>query len=59
MLEDEDLNRIHSLSGVPQDELICPFSRGKWKRVGDALIFFMLVVTPILFLIVLITTKLF
>jgi len=48
-----------TLSGVPDEEIVCPFSRGKWKKAGDALVLFMLFVTPILFLIALITTRLF
>ena len=55
MTEDESI----TLSGVPEEEICCPFSEGKWKKAGDALVFFMLFVTPILFLIALITTRLF
>ncbi len=46
-------------TGVPHEEVVCPFSNGKWKRVGDALVFFMLFVAPVLFLIALILTSLY
>jgi hypothetical protein len=48
-----------TLSGVREEEIVCPFSKGKWKKAGDALVFFMLFVTPILLLIALISTRLF
>ena len=59
MTEDETPEPTVTISGVPDEEIVCPFSTGKWKRAGDALVFFMLFVTPILFLIALITTRLF
>ncbi|MHA2397136.1 MAG: hypothetical protein ACXAC0_10565 [Candidatus Thorarchaeota archaeon] len=59
MTKHEDPETTLTLSGVPQDGIVCPFSKGKWKKAGDALVFFMLFVTPILFLIAFITTRLF
>jgi hypothetical protein len=59
MAKEEAPDQTFALSGVPDEEIVCPFSRGKWKKVGDTLVFFMLFVTPILFLIALITTRLF
>ena len=59
MTKDEAPEKILTLSGVPQEENVCPFSKGKWKKAGDALVFFMLFVTPVLFLIALISTRLF
>jgi hypothetical protein len=47
-----------TLSGVPHEEVVCPFSEGRWKLAGDALVLFMLFVTPILFLIAIIITRL-
>ena len=58
MSEDESPVETLTLSGVPNEEVVCPFSTGKWKKAGDALVFFMLFVTPILWLIALISTKL-
>lgn len=58
MTEEEASETTITLSGVPQEEIVCPFSKGKWKRVGDALVFFMLFVTLVLFLIALIMTRL-
>ena len=59
MSEDESPEETLTLSGVPSEEIVCPFSKGKWKKAGVALVFFMLFVTPILFLIAIITTRLF
>jgi hypothetical protein len=57
MTEDESPEKTIKLSGVPNEEAVCPFSCGKWKRAGDALVFFMLFVTPFLFLLALIMTS--
>jgi len=59
MSEDENPTLILTLSGVPDEEVACPFSEGLGKKVGDALVFFMLFIAPILFLIALIQTRLF
>jgi hypothetical protein len=59
MTKDEVPEKTFTLSGVQQEENVCPFSKGKWKKAGDALVFFMLLVTPVLFLIALISTRLF
>ena len=58
MTEEDTPEPALTLSGVTHKEMICPFSSGKWKRVGDALVLFMLFIAPILFLIALITTRL-
>ena len=58
MSEDEAPEPTITLSGVPNDEVVCPFSKGKWKKASDALVLFMLFVTPFLFLIALIMTRL-
>ena len=57
MNEDDSPEQTITISGVPEDQVVCPFSRGKWKKVGDALVFFMLFVTPFLFLIALVMTS--
>ena len=59
MTDDDAQEQTLMLSDIPEDGIVCPFSRGKWKRAGDALVFFMLFITPILFLIAIITTRLF
>ena len=59
MSEDESPAPTVTLSGVPDEEVACPFSKGRGKKVGDALVFFMLFIAPILFLIALIQTRLF
>ena len=59
MSEDESLEETLTLSGVPSEEVVCPFSTDKWKKAGDVVVFFMLFVTPILFLIALNTTRFF
>ena len=43
----------------PHKEIVCPFTQSKWKKVSDALVFFMLFITPILWIIALVVTKLF
>jgi len=58
MTKDEAPEQTVTLSGLPDEEIVCPFSIGRWKKAGDALVFFMLFVTPILFLIALIMTRL-
>ncbi len=58
MTEDEAPEKTIKLSRAPNEEAVCPFSGGKWKRAGDALVFFMLFVTPFLFLLALIMTSL-
>jgi hypothetical protein len=59
MSDDETPEETLTLSGVQNEEIVCPFSSGMWKKAGDALVFFMLFVTPILWLLALITTRLF
>lgn len=59
MTEGENPEPTITLTGVPDEEVVCPFSKGKGKKAGDALVFFMLFVTPFLFLIALIMTRLF
>jgi hypothetical protein len=59
MTEDEGFEKTISIAEQISEEIYCPFSRGKWKKAGDALVFFMLFVTPLLWLIALIATKLF
>ncbi len=58
MTKDDTPEQTITISGVPDEEVVCPFSKGKWKKAGDALVFFMLFVTPFLFLIALIMTSL-
>ncbi|MBY8998283.1 MAG: hypothetical protein KGD60_11150 [Candidatus Thorarchaeota archaeon] len=58
MTKDEASEQTIILSGVPNEEIVCPFSKGKWKKTGDALVFFVLFVTPVLFLIAIIMTGL-
>ncbi|MFX1559008.1 MAG: hypothetical protein ACFFBL_00295 [Promethearchaeota archaeon] len=58
MTEDDPESTI-IISGVTHEEIVCPFSQGKWKKASDALVFFVLFITPVLFLIALITTRLF
>jgi len=43
MIEDEAPERTITVSGMPDGEVFCPFSKGKWKKAGDAFVFFMLV----------------
>jgi hypothetical protein len=59
MVEEDTPKRTITVTGVPHEEVICPFSQGRWKKAGDALVFFMLFVTPVLFLIALIMTRLY
>ena len=59
MTEDEAPDATITISRVTHEEPICPFSKGKWKKVGDALVFFMLFVTPVLFLVALVLTRLY
>jgi hypothetical protein len=59
MSHDDIPDEIMTLSGVPDEEVVCPFSKGRGKKVGDALVFFMLFIAPILFLIAIIQTRLF
>ncbi len=59
MTENEAPEPTVTISGVTHEEIVCPFSHGKWKKAGDALVFFMLFVTPVLFLIALIMTRLY
>ncbi|MFW9832921.1 MAG: hypothetical protein ACFFEK_02915 [Candidatus Thorarchaeota archaeon] len=59
MTEDGSFKKTISIAGQISEENYCPFSRGKWKRAGDALVFFMLFVTPLLWVISLIVTNLF
>jgi hypothetical protein len=56
MIEDDTSKTTIKLSGLDHEERVCPFNNGPWKKVGDALVFFMFFVTPILFLITLIIT---
>lgn len=58
MTDEDTPEPTMTISGVNHNEIICPFSSGKWKRFGDALVFFVLFIAPILFLIAIITTKL-
>ncbi|MHA3962268.1 MAG: hypothetical protein AM325_001905 [Candidatus Thorarchaeota archaeon SMTZ1-45] len=57
MTDDETPKVTMMLPGVSHEEVTCPFSKGRLKRIGDALVFFMLFVTPILFLLALLTTR--
>ena len=59
MKEEENSELSVPLTEVTHERTVCPFSEGKWKRVGDALVFFILFVTPVLFLIAIITTILY
>ncbi len=59
MTEDKPPERAIMLSGVISEEAICPFSKGRWKKVGDAVVFFMLFVTPVLFLLAILITRLY
>ncbi|MFW9767415.1 MAG: hypothetical protein ACFFF9_11320 [Candidatus Thorarchaeota archaeon] len=36
---------------------VCPFSHGRLKKAGDALVFFMLFVVPFLYLVVFLITR--
>ena len=57
MSEDETVEKIVTLSGVSEERAVCPFSKGKWKKVSDALVLFMLIGMPILYLIVFLLIK--
>ncbi len=59
MTEDGSPERTIMLSGVIGEETICPFSKGRWKKIGDAVVFFMLFVTPVLFLLAILMTRLY
>ncbi|MFW9807117.1 MAG: hypothetical protein ACFFFK_10355 [Candidatus Thorarchaeota archaeon] len=59
MSNDKEHEHIVVIPENPQEEIVCPFSQGKWKKVSDALVFFMLFVTPILWIIAIVITKLF
>jgi hypothetical protein len=56
MVESEDAEKTLSLQGFPDEGIICPFSRGKWKKVGDALVLLWLIVMPILYIVFFLTT---
>ena len=59
MRDNEDTGPTITLSGAHQEQAVCPFSKGLWKKAGDALVLFMLFVTPILFLVALFMTRLY
>ncbi|MFW9809608.1 MAG: hypothetical protein ACFFE6_09535 [Candidatus Thorarchaeota archaeon] len=56
MAEDEICEITLILHDLSDDRIVCPFSEGRWKKVGDALILFMLVGMPILYLIAILMT---
>jgi hypothetical protein len=45
------------VSGWSYEQMTCPFSHGSWEKTGDALVFIMLLITPLLFLIALIMSN--
>ena len=57
MDEDKTDELTMTISNITDDSAVCPFSRGRWKKVGDALVLFMLIVMPILYLIVFLMTR--
>jgi len=57
MAEDEDVELTITLSGVSDEGVVCPFTDGRWKKVGDALVLFMLIGMPILYLIAILMTR--
>ncbi|MHA2024702.1 MAG: hypothetical protein ACW98U_02280 [Candidatus Thorarchaeota archaeon] len=42
---------------VQNNGAVCPFSKGRWKKAGDALVLVMLVGMPILYLVVFLLTR--
>jgi hypothetical protein len=57
MEEDRTDESTMTISGITDDGVVCPFSRGRWKKVGDAFVLFWLIAMPILYLIVFLTTR--
>ncbi len=51
MPEEEVYETTINLQDVSDDSVVCPFSVGRWKKVGDTLVLFMLFVMPVLYLI--------
>lgn len=51
MIQDEIDEKTITLLGVSEERTICPFSEGRWKKAGDALVLVMLFGMPILYLI--------
>lgn len=58
MTEEADSELIIDVPDAVQEVVVCPFTKGIWKKAGNALIFFMVFVTPILFLVSLLITSL-
>ena len=57
MEEKETTELTVSTHEFDQEGVVCPFTRGRWKKVGDALVFFMLFIAPILYLVVFLITR--
>jgi hypothetical protein len=57
MEKDQSADSTMTISDITGDEIVCPFSGGKWKKAGDALVLFMLIGMPILYLIVFLITR--
>ena len=57
MSEDEVVERTITVSSISEERAVCPFSKGRWKKAGDALVLFMLVGMPILYLIAFLLIK--
>ncbi|MGY5864177.1 MAG: hypothetical protein RTV41_06200 [Candidatus Thorarchaeota archaeon] len=57
MSEDEVVEGTITVSKISEERAVCPFSKGRWKKAGDALVLFMLVGTPILYLVVFLLTR--
>jgi hypothetical protein len=48
LAEDEDFEKTITLSSVSDEGVVCPFTEGRWKKAGDALVLFILIGMPIL-----------
>jgi hypothetical protein len=57
MEEESSSESALTMPDISDDGIVCPFSGGRWKKVGDALVFFMLFVVPILYLVVFLITR--
>jgi hypothetical protein len=57
MAEDETVEKTMTLSEISEERVVCPFSAGRWKKAGDALVLFMLIGMPILYLIAILMTR--
>ncbi len=58
MTEESTPENIIDVPEANHEVMVCPFTKGRWKKASDALMFFMIFIAPILFLVSLIITNL-